>query len=331
MSSPELSTIAQLLYSDLQTLDFARIVAELDAVLMRLRGSEVEITWDCDDLVTFDVPETRILLAWSETGKRGIGGCLTVSVGPNPAVDAPRAKADHDVLCSRLVEKIEGRFAPESVLWHQMQGPVGSEYVDDLIDALPEVGGPTLPPIDSILDALSRADLHMADLTARPPHPRSTRAPELSRLAMGPQHAVEDEVKLAPPVKAAAPRPILVPATMMDRVAAPGFAEAANDWPDLPKPKSAELARLRLALYPVEEVAEQEVVYSTQMRLAAHCMNATLIVVYAPLGAAVMTYSLLRGEDMRLSSRMMAVAGTLFALAHSPVGETMAAMAKGMV
>ena len=89
LGTAELSTIAQLLYPDLQTLDFARIVAELDTVLLRLRGGEVEITWDCDDLVTFDVPETRILLAWTETGTRGSGGCLTVSVGPNPTRPAP--------------------------------------------------------------------------------------------------------------------------------------------------------------------------------------------------------------------------------------------------
>jgi hypothetical protein len=102
---------------------------------------------------------------------------------------------------------------------------------------------------------------------------------------------------------------------------------AANDQPDLPLPHDAELARLRLALYPPEPVSEEGPQYSTQMRLAAHCLNATLILVWSPLGAAVMTYSILRGEDMRLSARTMAVAGTLFALAHSPLGQTVAVMA----
>ena len=306
MASPDLSTIAQLLYPDLQALDFARIVAELDAVLQRMRGNEVEITWDCDDLVTFDVPETRILLAWSETDKRGVGGCLTVSVGPNPAAPVRLSKADHDVMCSRLVERIQGRFAPAGVLWRQVAGPVGSDYVDGLIDVLPDVGGLGLPPIDSILDTLSRADLHLAELQAKPPHPRSVRAPELSRMAMD---------------------PVILSDEAAHQTLMPGFGEAANDQPDLPLLKSEELARLRGALYPI---VEDEAVYSTQMRLAAHCMNATLILVWAPLGAAVMTYSVLKGENMRLSSRMMAVAGTMFALAHSPVGQTMAAVAKGL-
>lgn len=332
MASPDLSTIAQLLYSDLQTLDFTRIVAELDAVLTRLRGGDVEISWDCDDLVTFDVPETRILLAWSQIDKRCLGGCLTVSVGPNPAADRP-SKTDHDVLCSRLVERIEGRFAPACVLWRQVAGPVSAEYVDDLIESLPEVGGPSLPSIDSILDTLSRADLQKADLQSRPPHPRSVCAPELSRMAMEPPRVVIADVPqpaasvfAAKPTKASRRR-LRIPAPVAKQIVVAGVAETANDQPHLPLPKNAELERLREALYPVVEEASEKAVYSTQIRIAAHCMNATLILVWAPLGAAVMTYSVLKGEDMRLSARLMAVSGTFFAVAHSSVGQSFAAMA----
>ena len=57
-----LSTIAQMLFADGKAIDFARIVSELDSVLTRLRGKEVWITWDCDDLVTVEMPDTRIAL-----------------------------------------------------------------------------------------------------------------------------------------------------------------------------------------------------------------------------------------------------------------------------
>ena len=327
MASLDLSTIAQLLYPDSDSVDFARIVAELDAVLNRMRGKDVVITWDCDDLVSFDVPETRILLAWSETGRRTLGGCLTVSVGPSPDGMAGEAKAEHDVLCSRLVERIQSRFQPLSVLWRQVEGAVGSDLVDDLIDCLPEKSSLALPPVDSILEALSRADLQLAEARNNLPHPRAVHTPVLSRIAMEPL-AAEETPRAARPVK---------PARKAARPKAPAmatvFPEVANDLPDLPMPKSAELARLRDALYPEDEAkaqAEPEADYSTQMRLAAHALNATLIVVYAPLGAAVMTYSLLKGEDMRLSARMMALAGTFFALAHSPIGATMAAVARSI-
>lgn len=328
MAAQEISTIAQLLYGDQQTVDFARIVSELDAVLTRMRGQEVVITWDCDDLVTFDVPETRILLAWAETGRRNHGGCLSVAVGPNPASDAAGPRAEHDVLCSRLVERIQGRYHPTAILWRQVDGPISAEEIDAMQESLVSPAQSDLPSIDSILDDLSRADLQRAEARANQTDPRAVRTPELSRMAMEP--SVGEPAAPARPAR-------IVPRRQKARSAAGRQAgrpitEVANDKPHLPLPKSAELARLREALYPVEDPAQAEAeakpVYSTQMRLAAHTMNATLIVVYAPLGAAVMTYSLLRGEDMRLSGRVMALVGTFLALSNSPIGQTMAAMAR---
>ncbi len=336
MASLDLSTIAQLLYADFEALDFARIVSELDTVLLRMPGRDVDIIWDCDDLVTFDLPETRILLSWSETQKRGVSGCLTVAVGPNPLAKGPNRRTDHDVLCSRLVERIQQRFAPASVLWHQVEGAVDSEMVDDLVDALPNVGAGNLPAIDTILDMLSQADQHLADKKANASHPLSYVVPELTRLAtepgnldnVEPSNSVIDMFTSRP--IATHERMIVVPQSMMKANPFPEFDDPANDRPDLPQAKSVELERLRTALEADPKAKGDGAAYSTQMRLAAHCLNATLILVYAPLGAAVMTYSVLRGENMQLSSRLMAVAGTLFALAHSPVGETMAVMAKSL-
>ena len=300
METLGLSTIAQLLYAEKTTLDFARIVSELDAVLSRLRDGAV-IAWDCDDLVTFDLSDTRIILAWTDVSCHGLGGCLTVSVGPCLQVQDSPINLTHDLLCSRLVERIQGRFQPAAVLWSQMNGAVDAELVDVMTEALPGMAS-CLPPVDSILDDLSRADLHLAN-------------------AQGAVRRIKPPTKAAKPAQIAhlpapepAPQPALVP---------------ANDHPDLPRLCDAELARLRVALYPPGD-PETVYAYSTQMRLAAHCMNATLILVWAPLGAAVMTYTVLKGENMRLSARMMAVTGTLFALAHSPVGQTMAAMAKSI-
>jgi hypothetical protein len=64
-----------------------------------------------------------------------------------------------------------------------------------------------------------------------------------------------------------------------------------------------------------------------QIRLASHAMNATLIMVWLPLGAAVMTYGLLKGDDIHLSARLLVATGTIVGLAHSPLGQTVAAMA----
>ncbi len=334
------STVARLLYPDAQAVDFARVVAELDGVLTRLNKRDVVVTWDCDDLVTFDLPQTRALLAWSETGRRGAGGCLTVSVGPGPAPAPRAAKPDFEVLCSRLVERIEERFVPAAILWAQIEGRVKAEGVDGLFVDLTGPDAQGLPPVDSILDRMAEADLHMADLHVAgklaEPNPRLFHADELSRLAMDPALLAPRQGRpnanlIAAWQPGARVRPlILVPAAMMGQVSQP--LAATSDDPH--REMSAELLPIRTALYPLggeEPIVEAPFAYSTPMRLAAHCMNATLILVWPPLGAAVMTYSVLGGENMRLSGRLMAVTGTLVALAQTPLGQTVAAVAKSLV
>lgn len=293
MADLGLSTIAQLLFPNEQSIDFARIVSELEGVLRGVQAQDVRIAWDCDDFVCFDIPGTRILLSWAEVERRGYRGCLSVSVGPGQVA----SRGVHEDMCSRLVDRIAGRWAPVAVLWCQAEGVVCAEVIDALQDALPNLGK-GLPDIESVVAALTA---------------------EEARLWVGQTSGTMAPAIMAPVAPKA---PVLPPAPAP---AAP--LQAANDQPDLPRQRDLELDRMRRALYPDEDHGAP---YSTQMRLAVHCLNATLIVVWAPMGAALMTYSILRGENMRLSSRVMAMTGTLFALAHSPVGMTVAAMAKSM-
>ncbi len=94
---------------------------------------------------------------------------------------------------------------------------------------------------------------------------------------------------------------------------------AANDLPDLPAPLHEQLARVRQALYAegLDEDARILERPSTQLRLATHAMNATLVVVAFPLGAAVTTYTLLRGANLRLSTQAMAVVAGLLGFMHT--------------
>ena len=122
--------------------------------------------------------------------------------------------------------------------------------------------------------------------------------------------------------RTAAPAPA-APAAAETPTAAETPARAAT--PALPQHHDETLAVLRKALYPRR--AGAAVRPSLQIRIAAQCFNATLIFVWAPLGLAAMAYALLRGEDIVLSSRLMALTGTVLALAHSPLGHTMRALA----
>ena len=313
MSDLGLSTIAQLLFRDERSIDFAKTVAELENVLSRLQSQEVRIAWDCDDFVCFDIPGTRIQLAWSEVDRRGYKACLTVSVGPGERA-SPKF---HEAMCSRLVDRIQSRFDPVAVMWCQTDGAIGYEVIDDLLDALPHLGT-VLPEIDTLVQALSDQE---ARLSARPAQARQSAPPSKTRQSASPTEARTSARQTADQTSAKHAETGPPQARKPD-----ARIVAAKDSPDLPKPRDQELERVRLAFYPGDDFGMP---YSTQMRLAVHCLNATLILVWMPLGAAMMIYSLLKGEDMQLSSRVMAVTGTLLALAHSPVGMNVAAMANG--
>lgn len=86
-------------------------------------------------------------------------------------------------------------------------------------------------------------------------------------------------------------------------------------------PMDPDLNRLRAALYEDEDCERP----SVQMRLAVHAMNATLIMVWMPLGAAVMIHGMVRGEDMRLASRLMVLTGSVGALLQTPMGQNVVA------
>lgn len=94
---------------------------------------------------------------------------------------------------------------------------------------------------------------------------------------------------------------------------AAGAAGAANDLPNLPAPLHEHLARVRAALYaPAPQAdAQGSAALSSQMRLASHAMNATLVIVAFPVGAALTTYSLVRGSDFRLSAQAMAIVAAM--------------------
>ena len=63
------------------------------------------------------------------------------------------------------------------------------------------------------------------------------------------------------------------------------------------------------------------------MRLAIHAMNATLIMVWGPLGAAALAHGVIRGENLRMSAHLMVLSGLASAVLHSPKGQSLLALA----
>lgn len=250
-------TIAQVLYPSEQAFDFARIVADLHRVLSRRQEAEVAIVWDCDDLVSFDLADGRVLVAVAELDRPGSALCLTLACGP---AQPGAAEADPLDLCRHLVAAVQTRSAATEVVWREMGGPLEADALDRMLGLLPPPRVPLrLPAVDRIVDRIG------------------DRVADADRTRRRGQLGQEPRLLAAPP---------------------PPLAHEDTG------PRAA----------------------STAQRLTAHCFNATLILLWLPLGAALMVLALVRGEDLRLSGRLMAVAGTLFAMARSPLGHAVKVM-----
>jgi hypothetical protein len=295
MSNMTHSTIAQFVFEHDPALNLPLLVKELDAALEKSGAGRRTVTWDCDDLALLDVEGARFTLSYSRvpTGQPG----LMISVGPRPG--AGRARVDpvrHASLCQVIAKRLQDRFAPERMLWHHVTGPVTADLIDDLFDRLPDF-----------------------DRRARLDSPQ-LRGPARSAANPFPEEGTIDTVSFTE--KAMAIRAAKAARTGHSL---PGPNPVpANDRPDLPRARPpSELDAVRSALYPDPDNTTET---NPRMRLAAHTMDATLIVVALPVGAAMLTYSLLRGGNVNVSARMMAVTCTLLGLSQTPIGSQMLAM-----
>ncbi|MDP4032153.1 MAG: hypothetical protein Q8P60_04730 [Pseudorhodobacter sp.] len=282
------STIAQLLFIRHPLPNFAQLVGELDTALERCPAEARSLVWDCDDVVVFELDEMRIVLGHSDTPGNGYLSCLTIAVGlsESDGEDSPLTRR-HDGLCRLIVERVQQRYPVEAILWHEAAAPITSDTLDALLDALP-----------------NRTDLDRLQIDIGPAATATPDAAPTARPAMAPAAAAEPDNT----------------ATMAKPV--------ANDLPDLPRLRHDDLHRMRLALYPEEApgyIAPPDQ-GALARRLTVHAMNTTLIMVSLPVGAALLTYSVLRGEDMRVTGRAMALTGITLGLMQSPFGAQIMAM-----
>ncbi|MDZ4095508.1 MAG: hypothetical protein U1D35_11465 [Paracoccaceae bacterium] len=280
------STIAQILFADFSELSFAHVVGELDKSLNGASGQDHSLTWDCDDIAIFDMTGTRIVLSLADLTRipnstRAYRACLTISVGSAPGLHTitPLSRR-HEGLCSVIADRVRSFYTAEAILWQELPHCMTPELIDALVDDLPRPANQNAGPHVEVTHPVPQAR------TAAP-------IQVMPQDAAPPRH---------PPIVVTPPD---APFT------------AANSQPDLPRTDHSRLNRVREALYTPTQDDAENAPPSAQIRLAAHAVNATLVVVYLPLGAALMTYSLIRGGDMRMSSQAIALTGLFLAIAHS--------------
>jgi hypothetical protein len=290
------STIAQFVFDRDPALNLSVLVRELDDALGRSGAGARTITWDCEDLVFVDLHGVRFTLSYTGEPALGLPSSLMISVGPGPdshpgSFNDPADRRRYEDLCHLIADRLRARFAPRETLWHQVAGPVTADLVDNLFDRLPDLSG----------EAPSRP------MTRRSPPAEAIRAfPETD--AGMPVSFVEKAMAIKA-MKAERAR------AAMTRLSNAALATAApaNQQPDLPRRPSGDLDQIRNALYPAEPETQGQ---NVRMRLAASTLDVTLMVVYLPMGAAMLTCSLLRGGDVHASGRVMAMTCTLLALGH---------------
>jgi hypothetical protein len=297
-------------------MNFADTVEELEAVLAQYPATNRRLSREEKDVAIFDLDGSRVVLGFASNLAGPHLACVTVSVGKGPNVAEPGPLADRrTALCRRIVDRLSTRYPHDAVIWHETPSPVTPNLIDKMTETLAAGGTPTRLPQEPAVE-IDRLLAHMSvELEIRQVNPITNFArPDQSSFT--PLSVRPPKARIAlPAALRPAPAPEAVPAAPP-----PTGGEVANDRPILTRNHDADAARIRAALYPPEEEVEDERP-STQMRLAIHAMNATMIVALLPVGAAVMTYSILRGEDLRLSGRMLALTGLVLAASQSQMGQ----------
>lgn len=129
-------TIASLLFATPPILNFARIVGELDAKLGQYPHDRRSVSWDLDDIALFDVDGARLALGWADGLPGAWGACLTVAVSPGrPDNGTDRLAGRRRAVCQMIAERIARRYPPDALIWHQGNGMVTSDTIDEMVEA----------------------------------------------------------------------------------------------------------------------------------------------------------------------------------------------------
>ncbi len=335
MAKSRFGTVAQLLYADRPPLNFGRVVDDLHFVLARLHGVDLAPDWDCDDVAVFDLPTARISLGWDNKPGKGYAACLTVSVGPLPETAILTDSNAYVEICSRLVERFNAHFPAIAILWHEAEDHLTGDCIDRLIEDLPPLMQlfPFQEP-DWMAEVMTHQSPGRATALRVADSPRLRFTKDASRdqysspsaMRTAKQNDDSSHQALVDLMTQLAATWASVWAKRRKKDSAPmvgASSKIANDRRSSPRLTNDELSGVREALYKFDFVTSPTG-NSTQMRLAIHAMNATLIIVCLPVGAAVTTYSVLRCADLKITARILVLTGLLVPTIQSAIGQNLA-------
>lgn len=293
------STIAALCYADESSVDFAALTAELGKALWASPDGEFDIQAHYDDFVVFDLATMRISVAYTDLRDEAITGgevptfaeCVVVAVGPGPGGVPPGPDFDdRAVLCQGLVDRITAHQPADRLIVRQHTGVFDEEDHDELVEELALPRGRTLHQSpDPMTEEL------MWEL--------ATRAWDRNARGRGSVIDVEE---------------ILIEAEELPRATHPAAAADARG------------AAARRAGTAAEEVEDDTIWENPEAqplvhRAAVNSLNAAMLVFALPVGAALLTLSVLGRESLGVSSRVTAVTGAAISFSNSEMAQNLLA------
>ena len=307
MADIKKSMVAQLLFAVDSKVDFGRITSELEGVLSCQRVYVVKAASETANIVVFSMTECCVLLSLSQVSGNGFGSCLCVSVGPSDRSESDRQDEQLELLCSRLVERIQNRYGSVAVVWRHVLGTVNAELVNALNERLPGIS-PFLLPIDSLIDSIAISDRTKAAMLGE----KATSFKSNERINR------EVTLRKARAVPAAEPSMIQQSREKTPEINT-SYASFKQDGidPEL----EARISRVRIALYPMKSASRHpiDIDTSSPRRLTALAFDTTLLLACFPFGAAVNSHAILNGIDHHFSVRVTAITGTFLVMTQPHV------------
>ncbi|WP_102223533.1 hypothetical protein [Acidimangrovimonas sediminis] len=326
------STSVSLLFAERPALNFAGYVSRIETALRGSFEDTMQLSWDHDDIVTIDVDGSRVMLGYWEAGIAAApdtcAAVLVLCVGPGPDWRAgTRLARFRKQLCQSVAAAILDQNPAELVLWKDFQGVATPEDFDDLVDNALETA--QRPLEESPVPAALSAPTAVATPAPAPDEP-AVDARGQQRFGGLPVRRLMDRLvteipttepmrlpRLPEPLAESADAPAAEGPKQIEIDARADFAAlAANDLPDLPPADIAQADRIRRALYP-EAAEEEDSKPILAHRLSIYAVNTTLMLVALPVGAALMTYNVLGGEDAKLTARATALTGAAIGIGHA--------------
>lgn len=259
--------VGHLLYPEKPSLNFPRLVAELDAALAGAGAEEWTTTMARDDLAVIDAGTSRIAVAVSQNLDTRGATAITVAVGVGPEDAENEGLARKQAVLARLIaDRVAARTPPAETIWSESDEVATPEFLDRRAESLA---------------ARRQAGEELRSRQAETRRIRPRRFVDL-----------EDLPRLVARVEAT-----------LDARRTKWDGSEGSDLPPV------DLSGL------VDVEAEPKRV-SPALRLAAHLIDATVMVLLLPVGAAIMIYSLTRGADLNTSARVMTLTTLGIGAAH---------------